>query len=790
MPAAYHPVVADGDDGSEPGSEPGTDSGMDPGTESVIDRDAAAGIGGGTVAQVGAGVDSGSDADVHGSTGAGDDVEVGPVEETTAGENDVVVTDAGTNEGDTRRWLVLAVVCLGLLVTGIDGTIVNVALPTLVRHLHASSSQLQWIVDAYTIIFASFLLVAGSTGDKVGRRTCFASGLAVFGAGSVGCSLVHTPAALIVMRGIQGFGAAFIMPATLSIIANSFTDNRERARAIAIWAGVSGLGVAIGPLSGGYLLEHFWWGSIFLVNAPIVVVAIIGAIVLVPESRDQNAPALDLLGTLLSTTGLIALLYGIIEGPGRGWGNAQIVGSFLVAFALLGAFVVWEQRTDHPVLDVRFFANPRFTAASIAVTLVFFAMFGSLFFVSQFLQFVLGYTAFQSGVRLLPVAVVLMVAAPLSAKLVARVGTKQVVTLGLVLVAAALLLFSRTTDTSGYGLVAAVLIVIGVGMGFAMAPATESIMGSLPPEKAGVGSAMNDTTREIGGALGVAIMGSLTASAYTSRFVSNPEFATIKQLAPKVAAVAKTSLGSAAVVAASVPPAVSRTVTFVANDAFIHALDGTVVVAAVVALIGAVVALVFLPARAAGDDLAELIDGAAQVLGPVERRSLAYAALGLFADAGMSSLTYSGISARSGIGTATLEHYWTSRVDAVTDALQEVFREHPIPDTGDLTRDLDNYLHELGAVISEPRARQVLGALIGEAATNAELTAALRERVIAPRRAEFTSRLQHEEHRLSVDPDIAVDQLVGPLYHRALIVDEPIDDRFISAIIGAAIHLS
>jgi EmrB/QacA subfamily drug resistance transporter len=322
---------------------------------------------------------------------------------------------------------------------GIDGTIVNVALPSFVRELGASNTQLQWIVDAYTIVFASFLLIAGNTGDRLGRARCLIVGLVMFTAGSLGCSLVHTASALIFLRGVQGFGAAFIMPATLSIITNVFHRDDERARAIALWAGVSGLGVAIGPLVGGYLLEHYWWGSIFLVNVPIGIVAVV---LLVPESRDEHAPRLDVLGTLLSTVGLIALLFGIIEGPTRGWGSVEIVGSFVIGASLLTAFVVWERRTDHPILDVTFFRNPRFTAASIAVTLVFFAMFGSLFFVSQYLQFVLGYTAFESGVRLLPVAVTLMIAAPTSAKLVATFGTKRIVALGLALVAVALLLFS------------------------------------------------------------------------------------------------------------------------------------------------------------------------------------------------------------------------------------------------------------------------------------------------------------------------------------------------------------
>ena len=679
---------------------------------------------------------------------------------------------------------------MALLVVGIDGTIVNVALPSLVRELHASSSQLQWIVDAYTIVFASFLLIAGNTGDRLGRKRCFVIGLTVFAGGSLGCALVSTAGSLIMFRALQGLGAAFIMPATLSILANVFTDEAERAKAIALWAGVSGLGVAIGPLAGGYLLGHFWWGAIFLVNVPIVVVAVIAAVIVVPESKDENATGLDFIGTALSVVGLVALLYGIIEGPSNGWTEPKVVASFVAAVVLLTSFVLWERRTDHPILDVSFFRNPRFTAASVAVTLVFFAMFGSLFFISQYLQFVLGYSALKSGACLLPVAATLMITAPLSARLVSRAGTKRVVTLGLVLVAVALLVFSRVSDSSGYGLVALVLVIIGVGMGLAMAPATDSIMGSLPPEKAGVGSAMNDTTREIGGALGVAIMGSLTTAVYSSRITQSPSFTALKSAAPDAAAAVKDSIGSATLAAAKLPDDIRRQITAAANDAFIHGIDRTVIVGAVVALLGAVVAYRFLPARSGKDgSLEHLIDAAALRLpdDPQQRLGLAGAALGLLADAGMSSLTYSAIAARSGIGTATLERYWTNRVDAVTDALAEVFNAHPVPNTGDLSRDLYDYVHEVGELLSVARSRQVLGAIVSESASDPELARALRERVGAPRRAEIAARLADEPDRLRVSVESAIDQLVGPIYYRALIVDTPIDDDLLRSVVSGVL---
>jgi EmrB/QacA subfamily drug resistance transporter len=697
---------------------------------------------------------------------------------------------SGEAAPDGRRWVVLGVLCLALLVVGIDGTIVNVALPTLVRELGATSSQLQWIVDAYTIVFAAFLLIAGNTGDRLGRKRCFVVGLVIFGAGSLACSQVSTPPALIGFRALQGFGAAFIMPATLSILANVFTDAAERARAIALWAGVSGLGVAIGPLAGGYLLEHFWWGSIFLVNVPVVIAAVVAALVIVPESRDPLAPRLDVLGCALSAIGLVALLYGIIEGPARGWTDPVVLASFAVAAVLLTVFVLWERHTDHALLDISFFSNPRFTAASVAVTLVFFAMFGSIFFVSQYLQFVLGYSALRSGAALLPVAAALMITAPLSAKLVARFGTKIIVTVGLVLVAAGLLTFSLATTTSGYPLVALVLVIIGTGMGLAMAPATESIMGSLPPEKAGVGSAMNDTTREIGGALGVAILGSITAAVYSARIVADPDFATLQAASPEAAAAVKDSVGAAAAVAAQLPEAAGRLIVAGANEAFVHAMDRTVIVGAAVALLGALVAFVFLPARARGDAVSSLVDGAARRLpeDPERRLGLARATLGLLADAGMSSLTYHAVAARSGIGTATLEHYWGSRVDAVTDALAEVFRAHPVPDTGDLRQDLCDYVSDVGRMLSEPRARQVLGALIAEASADPELSDALRQRVGEPRRREIAERLGADGSQLTVPVDVAIDLLVGPVYHRAIVVAEgPVDPALVDAVVDAVV---
>lgn len=686
-----------------------------------------------------------------------------------------------------RRWAILAVLCLSLLIVGIDGTIVNVALPSFVRELHATSSDLQWIVDAYTLVFASFLLLAGSLGDRYGRKTALTVGIVLFGAGSLASAMVGSASTLIFSRALQGFGAAFIMPSTLSILTNVFPAE-ERGRAIGIWAGVSGLGVAIGPIAGGYLLEHFWWGSIFLVNVPVIAVALLAGAVLVPNSRDPEAPPLDYIGSLLSVLTLLCLLYAIIEGPSKGWTAPLIVGGFVVGAVLLFVFVKWENHLEHPLLDVSFFSNPRFSAASIAVTLVFFAMFGSMFFLSQYLQFVLDYNALQSGVRLLPIAVALMVAAPLSSKFVSMVGSKIVVTVGLVLVAVAMLLMSMAHVSSGYGLVAVVLVVIGVGMGLAMAPATDSIMGSLPPEKAGVGSAVNDTTREVGGALGIAILGSITSSIYRQAITKDSLYQAVAKQNAQAGAAIRDSIGAADQVVKALPPQFAKVgvlLTAASNRAFVHALDRTVLVGAGVAVLGAIVAAVFLPARpevsAAGDDdFGDLIVETARNLpiGARRKRDVAGAALQSLAEAGFSSLTFHGVATRAGISTESMERYWSSKVDLVVDALDLVVTEPEPPDTGSFREDCTVYLRALAADLTDPRLGPVIAGLIGEAARQPDLVNEFRQRLVEPRRRALLTMIQRADERgeltTHVARDVFADMLVGPLFHRAIITGAPV----------------
>jgi EmrB/QacA subfamily drug resistance transporter len=416
--------------------------------------------------------------------------------------------------GHPRRWQVLAVLCLSLTIIAIDTTVMNVALPSVQRALTPSAGELQWIVDSYTIVFAGLLLTAGTIGDRFGRRGALVAGLVVFAAGSIAAALSTTPAQLIAWRAMTGIGAALMFPATLSILTNVFTDPKERQRAIAVWAGTAGIGIGLGPVVGGLLLQHYSWSSVFWVNVPVCAIALAGVLLVVPSAAGHRHGSVDFGGAVLSIAGLSALVFAIIEGPERGWTSATVVGSGLLAAALLAGFVIAELRHRSPMLDVRLFRNPRFSAASLAVSTVYFALFGTIFLMTQHMQVVLGYDALGAGLRTLPYAVVLIIVANTTPKLVGRVGTGRVIAAGLLFVALSQVLRMVSTADTGYGPILASMVTFAFGMGLVIAPATASIMGSVPPERAGVGSAVNDTTRQVGGALGVAVMGSLASSVY------------------------------------------------------------------------------------------------------------------------------------------------------------------------------------------------------------------------------------------------------------------------------------
>ena len=389
-----------------------------------------------------------------------------------------------------RRWWILAVLCLSLFMVVVDNTIVNVALPTLSTDLGASITSLQWIVDSYTLVFSALLLAFGYFGDRYGRALALRLGLIIFGITSVLAAVSTSTAGLIGARALMGIGAALVFPATLAIIINVFTDTRERAAAIGIWSGITGLAVAAGPVTGGFLLEHFWWGSLFLVNVPIVIVALVLGRILIPDSRDPQSGRFDRLGVLLSVAAVGMVIWSIIEGPHRGWSSPEVALTGTLGAIGIAVFVLYEARLAHPLLDVRLFRNARFSAASVAIAAAFFGLFGFIFLITQYMQLVLGYSPLEAGLRTVPFAVVTGVLSPAAIALMHRFGTKLVVASGLALMSTGFVMASGLqADSAYFGPVLAAMVVMAAGLGLTTSPATEAIMGALPPAKAGVGSA-------------------------------------------------------------------------------------------------------------------------------------------------------------------------------------------------------------------------------------------------------------------------------------------------------------
>jgi EmrB/QacA subfamily drug resistance transporter len=491
-----------------------------------------------------------------------------------------------------KRWWILAVLCLSLFMVVVDNTIVNVALPSLSQDLGASTTGLQWIVDAYTLVFSALLLAGGHLGDRFGRRRALQLGLVVFAATSGLAAITSTTGQLIGARALMGVGAALIFPATLAIIIAVFTDTRERATAIGIWSAVTGLAVAAGPVTGGLLLENYWWGSVFLVNLPIAALALVAGWRLVPESRDPQPGQLDRPGLVMSVAGVGMLVWAIIEGGHRGWTAPEVAATGTVALALLGWFVRYESRRQHPLLDVRLFTNPRFSAASLAIASAFFGLFGFIFLITQYLQLVQGYSPLEAGLRTVPFAVTTGVFSPLSIVLMRRLGTTRVVAGGLALMSTGFVLASTLTVDSAYvGPVLVSMVVMAAGLGLTTSPATEAIMGALPPAKAGVASAVNDTTRELGGTLGVAVVGSVFAGIYGPRVAD-----LLNEQPAEVVEAAQESVGAAVALADQVPG--GQVVLLAAQDAFMAGFSLGSLTAGAATAAGAALALLWLPARA------------------------------------------------------------------------------------------------------------------------------------------------------------------------------------------------
>jgi EmrB/QacA subfamily drug resistance transporter len=495
--------------------------------------------------------------------------------------------------GHPRRRQILLVLCLSLLVVVIDNTILNTALPTLARVLHAGTSSLQWITDAYTLCFAALLIPAGALGDRYGRRRSLLGGLAVFALGSVVAAFASGTGMLIGARVVMGLGAAFVMPATLSIL-NAVFPPKERPQAIAAWSAVTGIGIVIGPTLGGLLLSHFWWGSIFLINVPLVAVALAGAMLTVPETAEPSVHRLDLLGTVLVGGALFAIVDAIIEAPDRGWTGAMTLAEIAAGFAALGIFAWWELRTAHPLVDLRIFTSRAFSTAAAAVTVIFFALFGSLFVLTQYLQLVHGYSPLSAGLRALPFAFAIGAMSPVSPILAKRFGTRLVIPAGMALMGLGLLDLSTIGVHTSYPPMALAIAIMGAGMGMVMAPASTTIMTTVPAHQAGAGSATNDTIREVGGALGIAVVGSLAAAVYRSRLTH----VLVAQHAPGlVVHVATGSVAAADITGRQVGGAAGSELMAAAHSAFVNAMAMGVRVAAGVALVSAVAAIFALPRR-------------------------------------------------------------------------------------------------------------------------------------------------------------------------------------------------
>lgn len=512
-------------------------------------------------------------------------------------------------ERSERRWLVLVVMCFTVLIISLDQTVMNVAIPTLVRNLHPSSEGVQWIVDSYTLATAVFLMFGGALGDRYGRRLIFLVGVGIFGAGSLSCSLVNATAPLIAMRAVMGLGAALLMPATLAIIAANF-QGRERAQAIGTWAGISGIGATAGPLLGGWLLQHFWWGSIFLINVPIALVAFVSCLIFVREGRADDPAPIDPPGLVLSGLGVTVVTYALIQAPNDGWASAQIVAALAIGVLLLVAFAVWSMRAERPLLDLRLFHNRIFTSALASVTAVFFANFAVSYLLSQYLQFVLGYDTFQVGLRLLPSALGMMIAANGATRVAHWFGLRRTMVTGMAMVGAAQAILATMSASTTYLEIGLAYGLMGFGTGLTVAPASNAIVGTLPADKLGAGSGLRSTVQLLGASFGVAVIGSIVTSRYRS--VTGAAFAgPLRDVPARLRPPIVSQVGVAHITAAQLPHSLAKATTAVANHAFAAGIRTGSLVSLVVVVVAMVAAAYYVPKRASHQEDEDMLLAAA-----------------------------------------------------------------------------------------------------------------------------------------------------------------------------------
>ncbi len=497
--------------------------------------------------------------------------------------NRIFVTIAESKEYPSNRWLVLAVMSLSLVIVMLNNVTLNVALPELSTDLEADNSELQWIMDSYALVFGGTLLVMGALGDRFGRKGALQIGLIIVGAASAWTALyAETSNHVILARAVMGLGAALVMPSTLSVVLVVFPPN-ERGKAIGIWAAMAGVGAPIGLIVGGWAVENYNWEMVFLINVPVIIFALIAGAIIVPRSKDKHERPLDLVGAILSVISLASLLYGIIEGPTLGWLDIEVLGSFAIAIITGIAFVMWQNKTEYPLLPLEFFKNQKFTLGLVAIALAFFVMFSFMFMQMLHFQLVRGHSALSAAIRFFPLPIALMPAAANSDKLVAKFGRPNVITTGLILVAMGLFLFTLVEVETSYWQIAATFALLGMGMGLTMAPSTTAVMDAIPESKAGVGSATNDASREIGGALGIAIGGSVLNEIYQNTI-----------------AIPNSAMGNSGLIESSFPAAIKIGSQMLASgnmegadliasakEAFIEGMIGACIVAGCVALVAA-----------------------------------------------------------------------------------------------------------------------------------------------------------------------------------------------------------
>jgi len=492
------------------------------------------------------------------------------------------------------RWWTLLVIAISVLVVVLDSTIVNIALPTLQRELGATFSDLQWMINIYIMIFAALMLTTGSLGDRVGRKKMLQLGILIFGVSSFFASLADTPSGLILWRAFMGVGGAMMLPATLAIITNTF-PREERGKAIGVWAGLNGIGIALGPIIGGLIIANLNWNWIFLVNIPITVIALIAGWFLIPESHDPNPKKLDIPGTILSSIALALLVFGLIKGSDWGWTDIGVLSSLAGAIIAGFVFIIWERKTENPMLEIGFFKSARFSAGVFSVSVMALAMIGITFGLTLYMQFVNGYSALETGVRFVPLALGIFIGAGSSDKIVEKVGTTKVITVGYLGTAIALLIASFWEVNTAYWQLGTLFFLFGFFLGYIAAPATTAVMGALPEARAGIGSAMNTVSRMVAGSIGVASLGSILSSLYTSNF--NYGITAVAGLPAEVIEASSESVGAAVTIAEGLPPVASEALLQVARNSFMDAWQVMAFISLSICFVGALIVVKVMPAK-------------------------------------------------------------------------------------------------------------------------------------------------------------------------------------------------